>query len=176
MSGCPPSSGGCRVRIRRSSWPQRRAFVEPRHAHAALLKRDATPAGERGRTFWKRRFYEVESINSAPPVRWASKLLRRVKTLVFLQEALAQVEDGRRPKANEDRRLTPACGVERKRDQDRDECSSDVDSLATVHVVYLLLGVLDCLYPAAKLANLERTASLLRRRPAFGERFFYWIG
>src|SRR5215218_418428 len=91
------------------------------------------------------------------------------RILVFLQEALTQVEDGRGPQPYEDRRFAPARGVERKRDQDREERPSDVDSLATVHAIYLLYGLLDALYPADDFGNRERTAALLSRRPNFLE-------
>ena len=97
--------------------------------------------------------------------RHHSRLLRAIPkpgviSLVFLQEALAQVEYGRGPQSDEDRRLTPARSVERKRDHNRDEGPSDVDSLATVHVVYLLECLLDVLYPVGDLGNRQRTVSL----------------
>jgi hypothetical protein len=40
-------------------------------------------------------------------------------------------------------------------------------------MVYLLESLLEDLYPAANLANRERIASLLRRRPNFGELPFH---
>jgi hypothetical protein len=43
-------------------------------------------------------------------------------------------------------------------------------------MVYLLESVLEVLYPAANLANRERIASLLRRRPNFGEFTFHVLG
>jgi hypothetical protein len=43
-------------------------------------------------------------------------------------------------------------------------------------MVYLLESVLEALYPAAKMANRERIASLLRRRPNFREFPFYEVG
>jgi isoprenylcysteine carboxyl methyltransferase (ICMT) family protein YpbQ len=54
-----------------------------------------------------------------------------------------------------------------------DQGSAHVDTLATVHMVYLLESLLDALYPAANFANRERIASLLRRRPNFGEFYFH---
>src|SRR5829696_9460316 len=78
-----------------------------------------------------------------------------VVSLVFLQEALAQVEDGRGPQPYEDRRLAPARKVERKRDQDREEGPSDVDSLATVHMLYLPVRLFGILYPEVIFVNPE---------------------
>jgi hypothetical protein len=43
-------------------------------------------------------------------------------------------------------------------------------------MVYLLESLLEVLYPAAKVANLERIASLFRRRPNFGEFTFHALG
>jgi hypothetical protein len=43
-------------------------------------------------------------------------------------------------------------------------------------MVYLLESVLEVLYPAANMANRERIASLLRRRPNFGEFLFHALG
>ena len=75
--------------------------------------------------------------------------------LVFLQETLAQVEDGRGPKPYEDRRLAPARKVERKGDQDRDEGPSNVDSLVAVHMLHLPVRLLGILYPKVSFVNLE---------------------
>src|SRR5215217_1105401 len=84
-------------------------------------------------------------------------------SLVFVHQALAQVEDGRGPKPYEDRRLTLAREVQGQRDEDGDQGTAHVDPFATVHMLYLLLSWLDALYPAANLANRERIASLLGR-------------
>jgi len=75
--------------------------------------------------------------------------------LVFLQEALPQVEDGWGPKPYEDRRLAPARKVERKRDHNRDEGSSNVDSLATVRMLYLPVRLFSILYPEVIFVNPE---------------------
>jgi hypothetical protein len=78
-----------------------------------------------------------------------------VVSLVFLHETLAQVEDGWSPKPYEDRRLAPARKVERKRDQDRDEGPSNVDSLVAVHMLYLPVRLFGILYPEVIFVNPE---------------------
>src|SRR5918995_2531765 len=80
--------------------------------------------------------------------------------LVFLHQGLAQVEDGRGPQAHEDRRLTLAREIQGQRDEDREQGPAHVDPFATVHTLYLLEGSFGSLYPAANLANREKTASL----------------
>jgi len=92
--------------------------------------------------------------------RHHSQLLRIIPKLgviglVFLQEALAQVEDGRGPKPYEDRRLAPARKVERKRDHNRDEGPSNVDSLVAVHMLYLPVRLFGILYPEVSFVNPE---------------------
>src|SRR5215212_1396424 len=66
-------------------------------------------------------------------------------SLVFVHQALAQVEDGRGPKPYEDRRLTLAREVQGQRDEDRDQGAAHVDPFATVHMLYPLVSLLDAL-------------------------------
>ena len=92
--------------------------------------------------------------------RHHSQLLRitpkpGVVSLVFLQETLAQVEDGWGPKPYEDRRLAPARKVERKRDQDRDEGPSNVDSFVAVHMLHLPVRLFGILYLEVIFVNPE---------------------
>src|SRR4028118_121163 len=95
-------------------------------------------------------------------------------TLVVFEQGLSQVQNRRRPKPHEDRRLTLAGEVQSQRDQDGDERTAHVESLATVHYLPptrcgLSLGV----YPAADGANRDAVASDTTWGPNFGECTFH---
>ena len=90
--------------------------------------------------------------------------------LVVLHEGLAQVEDGRRPKPHEDRRLAPARVVECQRDQDGDERPADVDPLSAVQGLPPCCGFVG-VYSVADPANPGIVA-----QAKFGEQPFHALG
>src|SRR5215212_1742618 len=91
-------------------------------------------------------------------------------SLVFVHQALAQVEDGRGPKPYEDRRLTLAREVQGQRDEDRDQGAAHVDPFATVHMLYPLVSLLDALCTRRLTWLIGRELlRFLRRRPNFGQ-------
>src|SRR4028119_2375372 len=94
----------------------------------------------------------------------------RPKPLVVLHEGLPQVQDRWGPKPHEDRRLAPARVVQRQRDQDGDERTSDVDSFSAVQ---RLPPPLCCdsvgVYPVADPANRRDVAAYPTRGPKFRE-------
>ncbi len=93
-------------------------------------------------------------------------------SLVILYDGLAEVEDGRRPKPHEDRRLAPAREVQRQRDQDGDERPAHVDSLATVQCLSPPPRVSVGVYPVADPANRLEVAAYPAPGPKFAEEPF----
>jgi hypothetical protein len=92
--------------------------------------------------------YSVKTANTSMSVRtanlqptywsWRPALQVREGLALLVYEGLAQIEYGRGPQPDEDRRLPPPADVQRKRDQDRNQGSANIN--AFVHDLPPLFG------------------------------------